>query len=421
MTTQENYLDRIHAGILRIIAATTGTQTDLIEKSPSHPGKRADEAAGSPNFPADHIEEALPEEHRSQGPDNDMEDSANATCHDFAEIQRQRSGQRDNEIAEPLKENIHCRVLEDEGEVFGVLRFTTTDSDKDDHPITAVNQQALEDWVVDIEQSLHHLKKEDEALRHHVNQIQHEIVMRLQNVIALTENLTNDYYRYDPESRLKELKRLLYGALAMDTVVQNLGGYLGQYHFHTRSIALMVHEAKSLYEDEARRRHIRIQTGLPWNLHQSGAHLHQFEVSALHLQYALNNLMHNAVKYSFSGTPQAPRTVVVTGHREDEWYVLTVENYGVGILPEEVESSAIFRDGYQGKLTLQEYRRGAGKGLYFVARIINRHHGRIVVTSSADTNIVADPKESGVPYLNRFSIYLPLKQSHEVKQDDLAQ
>jgi signal transduction histidine kinase len=104
---------------------------------------------------------------------------------------------------------------------------------------------------------------------------------------------------------------------------------------------------------------------------------------------------------------------MIKGDFNEDEYILTIENYGVGILPEEIQYGNLFLDGYQGKLTRGEYRTGSGKGLHFTKRVIDRHHGRIVIESELKTEPDLDDGTQGKPHLNRFIIYLPRRQPKE--------
>ena len=106
--------------------------------------------------------------------------------------------------------------------------------------------------------------------------------------------------------------------------------------------------------------------------------------------------------------------MLITGAPEQDYYVLTFENYGVGILQDEIDSDAIFEDGYQGKLTQGEYRTGSGLGLSFVKRIVDRHKGLIRVTSE----LMADHETpEGQPHHNKFYLHLPYNQPKEGQLD----
>ncbi|MGQ4809596.1 hypothetical protein NKDENANG_03019 [Candidatus Entotheonellaceae bacterium PAL068K] len=259
--------------------------------------------------------------------------------------------------------------------------------------------------LVKLMQYFYEIVEQEERLRHTVERVSHEIQIRLQAVVAEAENLALDLTSLSPEEAVEQSNNLLYTTLALSTVVQslNLGASLAEYRFQKRSIAGLVYEAVHLYEAEAARRGISLNvtleplTGPPPML----------QISASHLQYALNNLVHNAVKYSFRGQPDRPRYVKISGRPAGHCYHLCFENYGIGLLPEEIKQGLPFQDGYQGKLSQGEYRTGSGKGLTFVKQVIERHRGRIDLESTPRRDPDAPHRQ---PHLNRFIVTLPYVQ-----------
>lgn len=239
------------------------------------------------------------------------------------------------------------------------------------------------------------------VLRRAAEKICHELKTRLQAMVATAANLRDEWELLAPTDLRHELDVLVKEILALDTVVENLSDqtFLSDYRFTTQSIVSLLYLAKHLYEAEAARRGIEIAIHL-----QGYTDLH---ISSAHLQYAFSNLLHNAVKYSFRGTPSRPRRVQVTGapYPGKPGYAVTFENYGVGILA--CEKIKIFQKGYQGKLTQREFRTGAGQGLAFVQQVIERHHGSIEVEST----LMADTQDPlGRPHRNKFTVYLPYRQ-----------
>ena len=98
------------------------------------------------------------------------------------------------------------------------------------------------------------------------------------------------------------------------------------------------------------------------------------------------------------------------GAPEGEFYRISVSNYGVGIEQYEIDDGSIFKDGYQGVLTQGENRTGSGKGLSFVKRVIDRHHGTI----KADSAKMGSKHEFfGEPHLTTFTIRLPITQPQQ--------
>lgn len=260
-----------------------------------------------------------------------------------------------------------------------------------------------------LEQQLH--LAQDKATEK-VERVSHEIQIRLQGIIAEAENLITEIPSLTTNDAIDRLRFLLYASLALDTVTQTLmGDYLEEFYFTEEPIMVLLYEAKQIFTPTANRRGIEIQVWF-----DSEASLPKIEMSKPHLQQAINNLVHNAVKYSFRSGTDRHRYVRIEGHLEGTNYVLTFENYGVGIKPEEIARKSIFDEGYQGTLTRGEYRTGAGLGLAFTKKVIERHHGQIDVES----RLTIDPAlgHDKNPHLTRFIVRLPCRQPQQFTYDD---
>jgi signal transduction histidine kinase len=255
-----------------------------------------------------------------------------------------------------------------------------------------------------VEEWFYILMDEEDRLKAGVDRVTHDMQTRLQAIIANAENLVLELPMINTTEAQQMARDVLFSALALDTLVQNLGHYLEDYDFRKRSIGPLIYEAKRVYQAEADRRGIDIR------IYLKEPKDHPLDISRSHMQHALNNLVHNAVKYSFRSGPGRQRFVKIDGYPQKGNYVIEIKNYGVGILPEEIENQAIFRDGYQGKLTQGEYRTGSGKGLSFAQQVIQHHHGSIDVES----RLLSDKLEpEGEPHLTRFTVRLPYKQPKE--------
>jgi len=255
-----------------------------------------------------------------------------------------------------------------------------------------------------VEEWFYIIMDEEDRLKTGVDRVTHEMQTRLQAIIANAENLVLELPIIHATDAQRMARDVLFSALALDTLVQNLGHYLEDYNFRTCSIGPLVYEAKRIYEAEAARRRIEIRIFL------KEAKEHPVEISRSHMQHALNNLVHNSVKYSFRSGFGRQRFVKIDGYPQKKYYILEIKNYGVGILPEEIETGVIYQDGYQGKLTQGEYRTGSGKGLSFAKQVIQKHNGMI----DAGSRLLSDKVEpEGEPHLTRFTIKLPYKQPKE--------
>jgi signal transduction histidine kinase len=93
------------------------------------------------------------------------------------------------------------------------------------------------------------------------------------------------------------------------------------------------------------------------------------------LEYAVYNLMTNAVKYSPGGTQ-----VKVWGEHSGDEFRISVRDQGIGM--DEKELKRIFRKFYRTKKAEQSGENGTGIGLSIVEQIVIHHGGKMEVTSS---------------------------------------
>jgi signal transduction histidine kinase len=239
-----------------------------------------------------------------------------------------------------------------------------------------------------------------------IDNVKHELQMRLQALLPSIENLLEKWDKLSADEQKERLQHIFGAAKSMRTVLHTLseGQFMEQYRFKLVPLWPMVQLSRTMYEPEAQRRGVGIDMQMRYGMER-------IEISPEHMQLVLDNLIYNAVKYSFHGRPDRKRYVLVTDAFDQHWYTLHIANYGVGILPEEIESGAIFRDGYKGRLTHKEYRSGSGKGLHFAKSIVDRHHGRLEIQSepqASDSAAEADPEHK--PHLTRVSLTLPAVQ-----------
>lgn len=263
--------------------------------------------------------------------------------------------------------------------------------------------EAFKSVVAKVERWFYTLIDQEDHATIAIERVTHEIQTRLQAVIGNAENLANYAKTLSPEETAERARQVLSSAVALNTVIQTLGEYLGEYRFRLHPVSQVLWEARRIYKCEAANRGIDIRFEPP-------ATERKVEISLDHFQHAINNLVHNAVKYSFRGGPDRDRYVRIGLQTGSDGYYISISNYGVGILPDEIASRAIFQKDYQGRLTQGEYRTGSGKGLFFADSVIKRHHGRIEVTSEHRSDELSP---EGKPHHNRFFVFVPYRQPLE--------
>jgi signal transduction histidine kinase len=231
----------------------------------------------------------------------------------------------------------------------------------------------------------------------------HDLQLKLQAVLAHAENLWTEVPNDFPFK--EELQDIIGATEAAGTVMHSLarGAYLPKdYRFRGHLIREFIDRAIVLCRAEANKKGIQFVYDLA---PQEGRI--SVQASDAHLQQVFNNVLQNAVKYSYRTTSESrQRFVSIRGRIVRSGYEIAISNYGIGIETDEYEK--IFQEGYKGRLTEPEYRTGSGQGLALCQRIMTRHRGTIVPSSEPQ----GDVQEDGTrPYRTRFTVWLPLRQT----------
>lgn len=119
---------------------------------------------------------------------------------------------------------------------------------------------------------------------------------------------------------------------------------------------------------------------------------------------ALGNLVHNAIKYSWS-RPEGGVWVGVGTRQENCHICIEVRNYGVPI-PED-EKPLIFALGFRGRLSSERRRTGTGIGLADALRVAHKHKGTLLA-ESRPASPSSSPDDYSKPFLTTFTLKLPL-------------
>lgn len=101
----------------------------------------------------------------------------------------------------------------------------------------------------------------------------------------------------------------------------------------------------------------------------------------LELRRLFFNILNNAIKYSYHSTTSAKRYIKIRtkvpydpGFQERR-FAITIENYGLGLLPEEAKE--VFKPGFRGKQAQKEVPTGSGIGLSEAVKIMRAHGGKM--------------------------------------------
>ncbi|MCU7192743.1 sensor histidine kinase [Turicibacter sanguinis] len=109
---------------------------------------------------------------------------------------------------------------------------------------------------------------------------------------------------------------------------------------------------------------------------QTDINQHLLKCDGSMIERILCNLLSNAIKFSSPSTTITVRTLI-----EEEWFVLEVQDEGIGITA--IDQSLIFERFVQVDKSLTRINEGIGMGLYMVKSLVSLHGGKIELESAA--------------------------------------
>ncbi len=212
------------------------------------------------------------------------------------------------------------------------------------------------------------LRRANENLEQFAFSASHDLQEPLRSIKIYSELLTRRHANKLEGDAVTYLQFLGNSATRMETLVRDLLTYTQVTKFE--SLSEVVEANKALNAALA---------SLSGTITESGARivtapLPSLRVNRTHLQQLFQNLIGNAIKYR---SPERPPVVHVTAERQDERWVFSVTDNGIGIDPE--YSKNIF--GLFKRLHSNDEYSGTGIGLAICQRIVDRYHGRIWVES----------------------------------------
>lgn len=121
----------------------------------------------------------------------------------------------------------------------------------------------------------------------------------------------------------------------------------------------------------------------------------QIPMHARDVQRAFTNLLHNAIKYSWSRSTVKRPWVTVEIRANEHDVIVSFTNWGVPIAKDEIDQGLIFHLGYRGRLSKDRNRLGTGIGLTDVAQVARVHSGGVQVVSHPAGSYSKSEQEKG--------------------------
>ncbi|MBI5439958.1 MAG: HAMP domain-containing histidine kinase [Deltaproteobacteria bacterium] len=130
------------------------------------------------------------------------------------------------------------------------------------------------------------------------------------------------------------------------------------------------------------------------------------------LARALKSILLNGVKYSFGMQGGRLPWVVVSQNMEANQVCISIENWGVPIVQEELDSGLIFQEGYRSEDAKRHSKSGHGMGLSDALAIIKRHSGSITAESVPAQSRGGRPSKA---HITTFRVRLPYQRAERAK------
>jgi signal transduction histidine kinase len=243
-----------------------------------------------------------------------------------------------------------------------------------------------------------------EARDLYVMRMAHQVMQPLAGMIAYTSNMLDGDYGFMGAVLEQKVRFVRAMARASARVVRSSEWVteLKDFRFlgsHPRSRLPL---AQYLVERVIDMQPIRREEGIKVHLVDDVQvdRLGDFLVDDLYFEQVVQNVLHNAVKYSYPQT-----TVEVRASRLGNDLSITVASSGIPILP--AESDRIFWDRERGHHAQGYDPNGTGQGLYISRQIMAGFGGSLELVSSELLANVRPPKGLPPPYLSKFRIFLP--------------
>jgi PAS domain S-box-containing protein len=134
---------------------------------------------------------------------------------------------------------------------------------------------------------------------------------------------------------------------------------------------------------------------------------------------ALNNLLQNAVKYSWWRNENSVEPWIgIKGYVRRGRVYVEIQDYGVPITRDEIDEGLIFKYGFRGRLSGQLGRIGTGIGLADARDTVRRYRGDVTLNSHPAPSD-SSPDDLSVPHLKTAILYLPIhqRQKNEVEHE----
>jgi len=205
-----------------------------------------------------------------------------------------------------------------------------------------------------------------------VSTISHEFKSPLTSIRQLAEMLQTGRVPSE-ERRQKYYDTLLEQSERLSLLTDNVLNFAKmeegrkEFEFEKNDIGALLLEIVSAVQDRVRHEDFEIQLKIEKSLPSIMA-------DSASISQSITNLIDNAIKFSGKA-----KRVVIKSFTEDQYLVISVQDFGIGIKKEELDK--VFDRFYRGGDELTRTVKGSGLGLTLVKQIVEAHKGKVHVES----------------------------------------
>jgi len=294
-------------------------------------------------------------------------------------------------------------IMSNDGELFGIITTARLVEATPFSPDVVTSLESIANRLASVLFSIEVTESRETLLM----TLAHEIHIPLQGILADLSNLESELSRYAElramaSHSLEQARRL---HLYAETILSVLSGRNPERKFSIHSLYRPVKEATEMFQSEAAAKGCDILEP-----QASGPGFPDIEMSLFDLTMAFANIIHNAVKYSYSswGGRDRSRYIRISGEwKGSSHYSVSVQNYGVEIPQAEIENGWIFKRFHRGRKASDRGRTGSGFGLAHAQQIIEKMHNGVLKVESKPI--------AGDAHLVTVTVTLPLKQPRQVR------
>jgi PAS domain S-box-containing protein len=210
----------------------------------------------------------------------------------------------------------------------------------------------------------------------------------------------------EKECCLINLKFVKHRIVEMDSQIKSLREYINFFLQKPEAkryyiITELINEVCFQLEEFSKSRNIEI-------IRQDNVEGAMVYISKVNVIRALVNLLHNAIKYSWTKDRTGETAEVqIRSFVKDKKLYIEFQNFGVPITKEEIKDDLLFQIGYRGEYSTDRHRMGTGIGLFDARETARSYGGDVKIESSPASDWMPDDDYT-YPFVTKITFFIPM-------------